>query len=163
MLACRYQPSTVFDQSGNSRDESDGHTSMQRCPTQYHRPSHSVGRCLATAHDYTCRGYSLGYYSNPNLTGHPHAGSPGPCEWAPHARWSQMVPRQFLYQKARTSSTRIYTGIEGPDVSTHTTDDSVSFRVHPALAHSRRLVSDDQSRPTTSEGLALTNSNDELG
>ena len=43
--------------------------------------------------------------------------------------------------------------IEGADISTHTTNDAVSFRVQPTDAQSRRLVPDDQSQPA-SEGLA---------
>ena len=42
--------------------------------------------------------------------------------------------------------------IEGVDISTHTTDGSVSFRVLPTDVHKRRLVPDDQSQPA-SEGL----------
>ena len=32
--------------------------------------------------------------------------------------------------------------VEGADISTHTTDDAVSFRVQPTGAHSRRMVPD---------------------
>ena len=37
--------------------------------------------------------------------------------------------------------------IEGADISTHATDDAVSFRVQPA--HSIRLVPDDQRQPAS--------------
>ena len=43
--------------------------------------------------------------------------------------------------------------IEWADISKHTTDDAVSFRVQPTDAHSRRLVPRDQSQPA-SESLA---------
>ena len=42
--------------------------------------------------------------------------------------------------------------IEAADISTHTTDDTVSFMVQPTDAHSR-LMPDDQSQPA-SEDLA---------
>ena len=69
---------------------------------------------------------------------------------------------RMLHGLNRTSTTNVRVSsdklkqdqtIEGADISTHTTDDAVSFRLRPTDAHSRRLVPDDQSQPA-SEGLA---------
>ena len=50
----------------------------------YHRPSH-VGLGLPLT--IITAGFTSG--TNPNPTRHPYAGSPGRCEWAPYAGWSQ--------------------------------------------------------------------------
>ena len=83
MIASRFRPSTVSNQSGVSYDASDAHTNM----TTFSRPASwtKPRRSWAAAHD-SYREFRLGH---PNPTRHPGAGSPGRCEWALCAAWSQ--------------------------------------------------------------------------
>ena len=48
-------------------------------------------------------------------------------------------------KNVRVSSDKQEKIVKGTYISTHTTDDTVSFRVQPTDAHSRRLVPDDKT------------------
>ena len=63
-------------------------------------------------------------------------------------RWMVPIgPQQKMYEKTRISSNR--TKASKGQLSTHTTDNAVSFRVLPTDAHSRRSGPDNQSQPAS--------------
>ena len=91
------------------------------------------------------QGFASG--TDPNATRHSDVESPGRLEWVPYATWSH----SYLGKKctSKLGNAQQDEIIEGADMFIHIADDAVSFRMQPTDVHSRGLVPDDQSQPTS--------------
>ena len=146
MITCCDRRSTVSNRSGVLYKASDAHTKT----VTFSRPASwtKLGRSWVTDHE-SCRGLTwgitltlldtlmLGVLSGVSVL--------------------HMLddPNHASVKNVRESSGELPQDqrLERADTSTHTTESAISFRTWPADAHSRRLVRDDQSQPS-SECLA---------